>query len=204
MVNMRSSEGPTVGVILVAPGSLLRSLVTRMLAQRGGEIALADQSPATEDESDMPQIVAEPLSPDTLEQLTHLIEGTSPVPLLLFCEEDTFRALSGREGLTVEELSGTQVVAGELLNAVLSAVGGGQRPAEVPCGIGFEGLLSARELEVLELLAEGASNKQISEALSITPNTVYTHVRHIQGKLRTANRTQTALLARTMLGKSES
>ena len=63
-------------------------------------------------------------------------------------------------------------------------------------------ILSVRELDVLELLAQGATNKQISEVLSISPNTVYTHVRHIQGKLRTANRTQTASLARTMSGRS--
>ena len=63
-------------------------------------------------------------------------------------------------------------------------------------------LLSPRELEVFELLAQGATNKQISESLSISPNTVYTHIRHIQGKLRTANRTQTALLARAMSGRS--
>ena len=83
----------TVRVILVAPESVLRSLVERMLAQRGGEIAAADQAPATEDESDIPQIVVEPLAPDILEQLTRLIEGTSPVPLLLFCAEETFRGL---------------------------------------------------------------------------------------------------------------
>ena len=70
-------------------------------------------------------------------------------------------------------------------------------------GLAPEALLSARELDVLELLAQGASNKQISEVLSISPNTVYTHVRHIQNKLRTANRTQTALLARTMSGRSQ-
>lgn len=206
MENMRSSGDSTVGVILVAPGSVLRSLVTLMLAPKGGETAEPDQTSATEDESDLPQIVVEPLSLDTLEQLTHLIEGTSTVPLLLFCEEDTFRALSGREGLTVEELSGTQVVGQELLNAFLSAVVSGQRPAasgEIPINIGLGGLLSTRELEVLELLAQGASNKQISDALSIAPNTVYTHVRHIKSKLRTANRTQTALLARTLLGQSE-
>ena len=90
-------------------------------------------------------------------------------------------------------------------NAILTVVGGGLQPdatTNFPVARGIEGLLSARELEVLELLAQGATNKQISETLSISPNTVYTHIRHIQGKLRTANRTQTASLARTMSGRS--
>jgi len=63
----------------------------------------------------------------------------------------------------------------------------------------FDGLLSKREIQVLEFLAEGASNKRISEALFISPSTVHSHVRHIQHKLRTANRTQSGLLARAML-----
>ena len=79
-----------------------------------------------------------------------------------------------------------------------------QRPPSLkrPTGIKLEGLLSARQLEVLALLAEGVTNRQIAEELSISPSTVYTHLRDIQKKLRTTNRTQTALAARTMLHQS--
>ena len=66
----------------------------------------------------------------------------------------------------------------------------------------YRELLSPREMEVLEQLTLGCSNNQIAEVLSITPNTVYTHVKHIKTKLRTSNRTQTALAARTMLQPS--
>jgi DNA-binding NarL/FixJ family response regulator len=43
--------------------------------------------------------------------------------------------------------------------------------------------LSARELEVLSLIAEGHSNDGICKKLFLSPKTVETHVRHILGKL---------------------
>jgi NarL family two-component system response regulator LiaR len=55
--------------------------------------------------------------------------------------------------------------------------------------------LSERELEVLRLLAQGKSNREIAEQLLITELTVRTHVSHILGKLHLASRTQAALYA---------
>jgi serine/threonine-protein kinase PknK len=43
--------------------------------------------------------------------------------------------------------------------------------------------LTRREREVLSLMAEGLTDRGISERLYVTPNTVETHVRHIIGKL---------------------
>lgn len=56
--------------------------------------------------------------------------------------------------------------------------------------------LSARELEVLALLAEGATNQQIAGRLFITERTAKKHVTNILGKLNAANRTQAVALAR--------
>ena len=55
-------------------------------------------------------------------------------------------------------------------------------------------VLSPREMDVLHLLAQGASNRQIAVSLSISLNTVHTHVKHIQSKLGTTNRTQIAIM----------
>jgi DNA-binding NarL/FixJ family response regulator len=49
--------------------------------------------------------------------------------------------------------------------------------------------LTAREVQVLELLAEGLPNKAIAERLSISDQTVKFHVSSISGKLGAANRT---------------
>lgn len=58
--------------------------------------------------------------------------------------------------------------------------------------------LSARELEVLQLVAMGQSNREVAEALFIAPTTVKKHLSNIFGKLGVKNRTQAAALAREM------
>jgi DNA-binding CsgD family transcriptional regulator len=56
--------------------------------------------------------------------------------------------------------------------------------------------LSEREVEVLRLLAAGKSNRQIADALFLSPGTVNVHVTHILTKTNTTNRTEAALFAR--------
>ena len=55
--------------------------------------------------------------------------------------------------------------------------------------------LTERELDVLRLVAQGKSNREIAEQLVITEMTVRTHVSNILGKLHLASRTQAALYA---------
>jgi LuxR family maltose regulon positive regulatory protein len=56
--------------------------------------------------------------------------------------------------------------------------------------------LSERELEVLRLMARGASNQAIAEQLVITVGTVKSHINHILGKLEARNRTEAVARAR--------
>jgi NarL family two-component system response regulator LiaR len=55
--------------------------------------------------------------------------------------------------------------------------------------------LTAREMDVLRLVAQGLSNQEIAESLVIGDGTVRTHVSNILAKLHLANRTQVALYA---------
>ena len=55
--------------------------------------------------------------------------------------------------------------------------------------------LSAREIEVLQLLAGGASNKEIGKSLHISTATVKTHLIHIYDKLGVDNRTAAVTVA---------
>ncbi len=56
--------------------------------------------------------------------------------------------------------------------------------------------ISAREIEVLDLLAEGCANKVIARRLDISPNTVKTHVTSLFAKLEANNRTEAVGKAR--------
>jgi LuxR family maltose regulon positive regulatory protein len=58
--------------------------------------------------------------------------------------------------------------------------------------------LSERELEVLELIAEGLTNREIASRLFLSLNTVKAHTRNIYGKLDVHNRTEAAAQARAL------
>jgi DNA-binding NarL/FixJ family response regulator len=65
--------------------------------------------------------------------------------------------------------------------------------ARQPVPVGAD--LTPRERQVLALLAEGRTNKQIAEALTISSGTVRLHVSNILSKLGVSNRTEAARLA---------
>jgi DNA-binding NarL/FixJ family response regulator len=69
----------------------------------------------------------------------------------------------------------------------------GAGPAPAPAG-GAE--LTSREIEVLRLIARGATNREIAEALVISEGTVKSHISHILGRLGLRDRTQAAIYAR--------
>jgi DNA-binding NarL/FixJ family response regulator len=108
--------------------------------------------------------------------------------LLVGAPRDRSRLRTGLDGslrvagefdtLAAAELSG--VKADAILMAPSDASARDSSPAE---------LLTPREVQVLELLAEGLPNKAIAERLRISDHTVKFHVASISGKLGAANRT---------------
>lgn len=74
--------------------------------------------------------------------------------------------------------------------AVALAFGGASPRPELPAG------LSAREVEVAALVAEGLTNKTIAARLHLSVRTVESHVRHVLAKVGLDNRTQLATWAR--------
>ncbi len=55
--------------------------------------------------------------------------------------------------------------------------------------------LTAKEKEVLHLVAQGANNKEIASALFISEGTVRNHISHVLGRLNVRDRTQAAIVA---------
>jgi RNA polymerase sigma factor (sigma-70 family) len=86
---------------------------------------------------------------------------------------------------------------GELVARVRRSLGrshNGAKSAELVAGTALDEL-TAREREILVLLAEGLSSKQIAHELQITRRTVGTHVQHILTKLGVHTRAQAVALA---------
>jgi DNA-binding CsgD family transcriptional regulator len=77
-----------------------------------------------------------------------------------------------------------------LVHELASVPGGWALAEDPPENNNALGQLTPREREVLVLLASGASNQQIAEALVLGESTVKTHVRGVLRKLEVANRTE--------------
>jgi DNA-binding NarL/FixJ family response regulator len=90
------------------------------------------------------------------------------------------------QGVTNGETAMTRTMAGRLLKVVAN------RLADEDKG---EQALTERELFVLRLVASGASNMEIAHKLSISVNTVKSHLKNILDKLQLENRTQAATYA---------
>jgi LuxR family maltose regulon positive regulatory protein len=73
--------------------------------------------------------------------------------------------------------------------------GGHGGPDRLPApAFNVDAHLSPREVDVLDQLAKGLSNKQIARALVITPHTVKAHMTRILYKLNVSSRTEAAVI----------
>jgi HD-GYP domain-containing protein (c-di-GMP phosphodiesterase class II) len=122
-------------------------------------------------------------------------------PARILAAADAYQAMREarphRPALTAEEAAAqlqADVRAGRLdqdaVEAVLSAAGHRvRRRREGPAG------LTAREVEVLRLLARGLSNKEIAEQLVISPKTAGNHIEHIYAKIDASSRVAASMFA---------
>ena len=100
--------------------------------------------------------------------------------LLKTCEpDDLFRALRAA-------MAGQPTVSGVIAAGLVRQMSKAAKPAAAP------DTLTQREVEVLRLVASGATNKEIASDLNITVNTVKNHLSEILDKLHLQNRTQAA------------
>jgi LuxR family maltose regulon positive regulatory protein len=86
------------------------------------------------------------------------------------------------------------------LLAAFPAADAEQTPSSTPPEVetGFVEPLSEREIEVLQLIAEGLTNQEVANRLYLSLHTIKVHARNIYSKLDVKNRTQAVAKARTL------
>jgi DNA-binding NarL/FixJ family response regulator len=139
---------------------------------------------------------------DATGRIAALPEPPAVLVVTMVDDDDTVVAAmrAGARGYVLKGASSEEVAAairtvmagGAVFGAGVAARLLAQSRAPEP-GDGAE--LTAREREVLGLLAQGSTNKQIALALGLSLKTVQNYVSNILGKLQVADRTQAALRA---------
>jgi len=124
-------------------------------------------------------------------------------------EADLFRAIKfGATGYILKNTEPEELVqaiahiaqGGVIISPVMAAkllteFKGSTTGFKAKAAVDEEATLSPREDEVLRLISQGATNKEIADSLFISENTVKTHLRNIMDKLHLANRSQAAAYA---------
>jgi two-component system nitrate/nitrite response regulator NarL len=212
---------PDLRVLIVADDPLVRAGLAALLADRPGCAVVGQVAEDGDLESALeayhPDAIVwdlgwdgGPASPagDPLSGLEHLAELTGadlPLVVLLADEGRAVPAyLAGARGLLPRDTSG------ERLAAALMAAAEGLVVLDPPLADPLFGAreqsaaplveeLTPREMEVLQLLAEGLANKAIAQRLDISEHTVKFHVNALMGKLGAQSRTE-AVVRATRLG----
>lgn len=167
-------------VLVVASSPAARRGLAGLLAT-SDDFDCLDQASWTED-----------LGGDAELVLGELVQGdrlplfSLPVLLLTDRRDIVFEPGPGR-GLLGRQAEDSTVLAA--LRAVREGLWVTDRPAGSDLSLGLEAL-TAREIEVLELLAEGLGNKQLAATLGISENTVKFHLSSIFSKLDVGSRTE--------------
>lgn len=132
--------------------------------------------------------------------LLHMLKTRSSAPTVVILssyefEDEIYRAVkAGAGGYLSKDASRAEIVSA--VSAVSS--GGKYFPASVAARIAERESrlsLSAREVEILEMVAKGLTNKEIGQVLQISHYTVRNHINHICVKLAAGDRTEAATVA---------
>jgi DNA-binding NarL/FixJ family response regulator len=138
-------------------------------------------------------------------QTTQVAPATAVLVISMVDDDDSvFAAMAaGARGYVLKGASAAEITAALRTVAAGGAVFGAgvasrllARTSAQPSVPGRPDDLTTREREVLDLLADGASNRQIARSLGLSLKTVQNHVSRILDKLQAADRTQAAFRAR--------
>ena len=199
-------------IAIISPAIAIRAGLRALLGDAGQiniitEAANLDEILAASTEVDV--VVWAPASQLDQSALTGIFnsleENTQPALLLVYSDPQVMEYLPQLSvrvwGLLEPESSQEELIAGiQALNeglAVMNPAWLGQhlkRPAKDETGDDVLEPLTTREIEVLQLLAYGLTNKQIATRLNISTHTVKFHISAIYSKMGTTNRVETVYL----------
>ncbi|MEZ5079182.1 MAG: response regulator transcription factor [Thermoleophilia bacterium] len=193
-------------LLLVDDHLVVREGVRRLLAQHDDIVVVGEASSGTEAlelvDRRRPDVVLMDIQMpgmDGIQATKRMVEAAPDLRIVMFTahaeQELLMEALdSGADGFVLKDSEST------ILVQALHQVAGGEAfvdPRLAPDLLrqftsprNTTNVLSARELEILQMLADGASNREVAEALVVSVETVKTHVKHILAKLEAEHRTQ--------------
>jgi DNA-binding NarL/FixJ family response regulator len=192
-------------VLIVDDHSVVREGVRRLLSQED-DISVVGEASSGEEaiglvsrrRPDLVLMDARMPGMGGVRAIQQILEETPRVRIIVFTahgEEDLlWESLDiGAHGFILKDVDGTTLI------SALRQVAAGEPYVDQRLAPDFlrqlsrpkkTGVLSARERQILQLLADGCSNREVSERLVLSVETVKTHVKHILAKLDAEHRTQ--------------
>jgi len=201
------NRGEKIKVAIVEDHHEIRNGFAFMI-ERNGDFACREYSKAEDAmagfEHDIPDVVLMDINLPGMDgiECTKVIKQKFPAVQVIMCtvyedDEKIFNALkAGASGYLLK-----RVAVDTLLDAIRDVVNGGSPMSATiarrvvmsftaSAATTESALLSGRELEILNLLAEGLRIKEVAEKLFVTVNTIRTHIRHIYEKLHVTSRVE--------------
>jgi len=203
-------------LLIVAPDPLARAGLATLLADQPGTLLIGqtNSSNTLPDELDTyrPDIIIWDLGWEPEEHLGLVADvigdedESGPAVIALLPDEEQAGGVwsAGVEGLLLRETSAEQLLAAitavsQGLTVITADLSPQLLSAPPTPALDSAEALTSREQEVLQLVAEGLTNKAIAQALSISEHTVKFHINTIMGKLNAPSRTA-AVVRATRLG----
>jgi DNA-binding NarL/FixJ family response regulator len=197
---------PSSAVLVVAGRELVAARLEAMLRRRSGlHVSVSAPAEIARRLDDLPAaVVVLALAPDAAAQALDALRGLPSVQAVVLLSSDPVGAWTAQaRRLGVRAVLRDDATAEELRAAIDAARAGlvvlhpdtlkGSAEARAAESRGGAAALTPRELEILEMMAEGMSNRKIAGRLGISSQTVKFHVASILAKLGAGSRTEAVM-----------